>query len=132
LNILLDTHIILWSAAEEERISKRAIIEIESPANTLWYSPVSVWEILVLAEKGRIQIGPLHEKAVREMFKKLPLKEAALNTEVAVQSRLIDLPHQDPADRFLAATAVVYGFTMLTADKRILEARSFSTMPAVD
>jgi PIN domain nuclease of toxin-antitoxin system len=59
-------------------------------------------------------------KAVREIFSKIPLREATLNQEVAIQSRLANLPHKDPADRFLAATAVVYDLTLVTADTLII------------
>jgi PIN domain nuclease of toxin-antitoxin system len=120
LKLILDTHIILWSAAEPQRLSPKITEALENQSNELWFSPVSVWEILVLAEKGRISLGSNAVKAVREIFSKLPLREATLNQEVAIQSRLVNLPHHDPADRFLAATAVVYDLTLVTADTRII------------
>ncbi len=63
------------------------------------------------------------------MFKKLPFREAVINQEVAIQSRKINLPHQDPADRFLAATAIVYDLTLVTADRRLIDAKGFSVLP---
>jgi PIN domain nuclease of toxin-antitoxin system len=44
-----------------------------------------------------------------------------LNHEVAIQSRRIRLPHQDPADRFIAASAMVYGLTLMTADRTLID-----------
>ncbi len=44
-------------------------------------------------------------------------------------SRAIELPHPDPADRFLAATALVYGLTLVTADTRLLRLTAISTLP---
>ena len=122
MKLILDTHIILWSAAEPHRLSPNVAEALESQSNELWFSPISVWEILALAEKGRISLGANTVKAVREIFSTIPLKEAPLNQEVAIQSRLVNLPHQDPADRFLAATAVVYDLTLVTADARIINA----------
>ena len=61
-----------------------------------------------------------------------PLQEAPLNFEVTVQSRRIKLPHQDPADRFIAATALVYGFTLVTADKDLLRCKQVPVLPAKD
>jgi len=122
LKLILDTHIILWSAAEPQRLSPKITEALENQSNELWFSPVSVWEILMLAEKGRISLGSNVVKTVREIFNKIPLREATLNQEVAIQSRLVNLPHQDPADRFLAATAVVYDLTLVTADTRIINA----------
>lgn len=122
MKLILDTHIILWSAAEPERLPVKIMEALESQSNEIWFSPISIWEILVLAEKGRISLGSNIVKAVREIFSKIPLREATLNQEVAIQSRLVNLPHQDPADRFLAATAVVYDLTLVTADTRIINA----------
>jgi PIN domain nuclease of toxin-antitoxin system len=131
LNLLLDTHIILWCAAEPEKLSHNITEELKSDSNELWYSPISVWEILLLAEKGRITFGEDIEKSVRQIFQRLPLKEATLNHEVAIQSRIVQLPHQDPADRFLTATAIVYDFRLVTADTRILAAQEIPVLAAV-
>ena len=126
LRLLLDTHIILWSAADPEKLSQDIADELENNSNELWYSPISVWEILLLAEKGRIRLG-----SVRDIFRKIPLKEAVINQEVAIQSRFVQLPHEDPADRFLAATAVVYDLTLITADSRIISAKNVSVLAAL-
>jgi PIN domain nuclease of toxin-antitoxin system len=128
LRLLLDTHIILWSAAEPDKLSPNISNELESDSNELWFSPISVWEILLLAEKDRVSLGPDIVKSVREIFRRIPLKEAVLNQQVAVQSRLVQLAHQDPADRFLAATAVVYDLTLVTADARLLAAKEVSIL----
>ena len=89
LKLLLDTHIILWSAAEPEKLSQNITEDLKNDSNELWFSPISVWEILLLAEKGRISLGPDIEKSVREIFRRIPLNEATLNHEVAIQSRFV-------------------------------------------
>ena len=61
----------------------------------------------------------------------MPFKQAMINHEVAIQSRLVDLPHQDPADRFLAATAMVYDLILVTADLRLLSSKQFSVLPGI-
>ncbi len=131
MRLLLDTHIILWSAAEPHNLKKKIKEALENNSNELWFSPISVWEIVLLAEKGRITLGSDIEKAVRDIFHHIPFKEATINQEVAIQSRLIKLPHQDPADRFLAATAAVYDLILVTADTRIINADAVAVLPAV-
>ena len=131
LKLLLDTRIILWSAADSERLPPGFLNELTSADAELWFSPISVWEILILAEKKRIRLKGDRIKAVRRMFQEIPAREAALSREVAMQSRLVDLPHQDPADRFLAATALVYGLTLATADKRIIDAACVPVLSAL-
>jgi PIN domain nuclease of toxin-antitoxin system len=129
LKLLLDTHVILWSAAEPERIPQNIKVELEDDSNELWFSPVSVWEILLLAEKRRIIMEGDHKTSIRKMLQSLPLREAVINQEIAIQSRYIDLPHEDPADRFIAATAMVYGLILVTADKRLTGAKEFPVLP---
>ena len=131
LRLLLDTHIILWSLADPVKLTHEVGAALESESNELWYSPVSVWEIMLLAEKGHITLGVNIEKSVRNIFQKIPITEAPLNLEVAIQSRLVNLPHQDPADRFLAATAIVYDLTLVTADSRIIDADAVPVLSAV-
>jgi PIN domain nuclease of toxin-antitoxin system len=130
LRLLLDTHIILWSAAEPENLPQTVVEALVNDTNELWFSPISVWEILLLAEKGRISVGSNIIDAVQDIFQKIPVKEAPLNREVAIQSRVVKLPHQDPADRFLAATAIVYDLTLVTADERIISADAVAILPA--
>lgn len=131
MRLLLDTHIILWSLADPVKLTHEVGAALESESNELWYSPVSVWEIMLLAEKGHITLGVNIEKSVRNIFQKIPITEAPLNLEVAIQSRLVNLPHQDPADRFLAATAIVYDLTLVTADSRIIDADAVPVLSAV-
>lgn len=57
------------------------------------------------------------------------VKEASLNYEVSIQSRMLDLSHEDPADRFLAATAVVYDLTLVTADERLIVSDRYDVLP---
>lgn len=129
MKLLLDTHIVLWSLLEPARLTTRVAAELENPANDLWVSPLSIWEILVLAEKGRVILEPDPLTWIRKVFQTIPFKEALLNHEIAIQSRLITLPHRDPIDRFLAATAVVYSLTLTTADEHLLHAQEFATLP---
>lgn len=131
MKLLLDTHIILWSAGEPERLPLSVSEELERESNELWFSPISVWEIILLAEQARISFGADIVKGVRDIFRRIPLKEATINQEVAIQSRFVKLSHQDPADRFLAATAVVYDLTLVTADTRIIDSAAIPIMPAI-
>lgn len=121
MKLLLDTHILLWSLSDPERLPTRIKGALEEKSNDLWLSPITIWEILLLSEKGRIQIAHGDSvKWVKNLLETLPFKEAPLNHEVALKSRQIDLAHQDPADRFLVATALIYNLTLLTVDEKIL------------
>jgi len=102
---------------------------MESSENELWLSPISVWETLILAEKGRIQFKRDPLDWVREALSRVQCREATLNYEVAIRSRLVELDHPDPADRFIVATAAVYDLTLVTSDDRLLGCSGISLLP---
>jgi len=129
LTILLDTHVWIWSLLDPGRLGARAAGLLEDRGNELWLSPISVWECLVLAGKGRLALEREPGEWVEEALRCAPMKEAPLTHEIALESRRIDLPHQDPADRLLAATARVMGLRLLTADERLLKSPSVPTVP---
>jgi len=84
---------------------------------------------MVLFQKGNIQIASDPGVWIRQALAKGFVVEASLTHEIALHSRLIDLPHKDPADRFIAATALVHGFTLATSDRHLLNCRSVDTLP---
>ncbi len=129
MRLLLDTHIFLWSLLEPARLGRRVAAELENPENELWLSSISVWEVLVLAEKGRVELDTAPSAWIRAALKKAPVREIPIDHAVAIHSRFIELPHQDPADRFLAATAQVHHLTLVTADEHLLQAKGFAVLP---
>jgi len=123
LRLLLDTHIWLWSLGEPGKLGKRVRTALTRVANELWISPISVWELLVLAERGRVKLDDEPRRWVADALARTPAQEAVLTFEVAVRSREIMLTHPDPADRFLVATALVYDLTLVTADDALIGAK---------
>jgi PIN domain nuclease of toxin-antitoxin system len=124
LKLLLDTHIWFWSVAEPNRLGRRASAALRRAANELWISPVSVWELLILAERGRVRIGDEPRRWITNALAETPAQEAALTFDVAIRSREILPAHADPVDRFLVATALVYGLTLVTADELLIQAKA--------
>jgi PIN domain nuclease of toxin-antitoxin system len=126
LKLLLDTHIWLWSLHNPKLLGKRIQHELRDPANELWLSPISTWEALTLNAKGRIRLrGDLAEWVAHATA---PFHEAPLTHEIALAARQLPLPHQDPADRFLAATAQVLDLTLVTADFGLLGLGEIATL----
>ena len=123
MRLLLDTHIWLWSLLDPKRLSGRVARELTDPANELWLSPISVWETLILSRKGRIALDEDPSSWIAKAMRAAPLAEAPLNTEVALETAKVRLPHHDPADRFLIATARVFELTLVTADEVLIRAR---------
>jgi PIN domain nuclease of toxin-antitoxin system len=128
MKILLDTHIWLWYCLGNPKLNSSMRNAIENLDNELWLSPISIWEALLLAEKGRIVLPPEPRSWVRSVLQQLELREASLNHEIALLSRQIACPHQDPADRFLAATAVYYNLQLATMDQNLIDTPSLQTI----
>lgn len=127
---LLDTHVWLWHLLADDRLSRRARKLIDDSLAECWLSPISIWETRMLIERGRFHVQGDFRAWVERADESLPLRPAPLVDEVAMACFETDVPHRDPADRFLAATAVVYGLSLITADRRLLRSRSLATVAA--
>lgn len=129
MRLLLDTHIWLWSLLEPERLTGTVKGALEDADAELWLSPISVWETLVLADKGRVRLDPSPTDWIDRQLGATPMRDAPVTRQVAVESRHVDLAHGDPADRFLAASAAVYDLVLVTADRRLMDCPSVQVLP---
>ena len=126
MKLLLDTHIWLWSLRDPSRIARRIQAVLNDHLNELWLSPVSTWEALALHRKNKIQ---LHTDPASWVSRNTAqLREAPLTHEIVVVAHQLQLPHTDPADRFLAATAKVLGLTLVTSDENLLGLGEIATL----
>jgi PIN domain nuclease of toxin-antitoxin system len=123
MRLLLDTHIWLWSALDQARLSRRVAVALESPSNELWLSPISLWEVLTLCQKQRLILHPNPQAWIADTLDAAPMREAQITYQVAQETARVQLPRRDPADRFLVATARVLDLTLVTADKQLIKAR---------
>lgn len=129
MNLLLDTHIWLWSLLEPERLTKRVARELEKEDAQLWLSPISIWELVTLVDRGRVRLDSAPDAWVKAALRRVPFREATVTHEVALETRNVKLTHRDPADRFLVATARVFDLKLVTADERLIDLRAVPTLP---
>ena len=125
MKLLLDTHIWLWAIHDPRKLGKRLLRELRKEENQLWLSPISTWEALTLHAKGRVNLGSDLDDWLRRAT--AATREAPLTHEIAVAASRLPL-HQDPADRFLAATAQVLNLVLATADQRLLGLGDIQTL----
>lgn len=129
MKLLLDTHVWLWRLLEPERISKEAEAAIADRDSRLCLSPISAWEALVLARKGRLTLRPSPAEWVLDALRRTALEAVPLTHGIALRSEaLTDFGSEDPADRFLVATALEQDLTMVTADGAM---RDFAELPTL-
>jgi PIN domain nuclease of toxin-antitoxin system len=126
---LLDTHVLLWMASDDKRLSKRAHEAIRQARRDtgMAVAAITLWEIAWLAHHQRIVVVGSVESFVRETVARVILRPVTV--EVAVlAARLPESFPRDPADRLIAATAMVEGMTLVTADARIRQSKLLETV----
>lgn len=115
MKYLLDTHLLLWAAAEPGRLAKKTRALLEDPDNVLMFSAASLWEVAIKAGLGRpdftVEPAVLRRGLLDNGYVELPV-----DSEHAVATGTLPPIHRDPFDRLLVAQAQVEGITLLTSD----------------
>jgi PIN domain nuclease of toxin-antitoxin system len=119
--ILLDTHTLIWLAEGHPQLGDRArhLADEALAHNDLGVSAITFWETAMLHQRGRIRLMQPVE-AWRRVLADHGLREWPVTGEVGIAAAALRDFHADPADRFITATALLHGATLVTADDRIL------------
>lgn len=121
--IVLDTHALIWVVNDDPRLGSAARATIDDAVRTDFalVSAITVWEIALLAEKGRLHLGREVGSWIKTALALPGIRLAPVEPEIAVDSvRLPGSFHADPADRLIVATARHWSAPLLTADDAIL------------
>jgi PIN domain nuclease of toxin-antitoxin system len=122
--LVLDTHIWIWLMEGVSGELSAATVRLIDEAGTnaaLAVSAISVWEVAMLDQRGRVTLSRSIDEWVRMALTAPGIRLVDLSPEIALESaRLPGELHGDPADRILVATARVLGGTLITRDKQIL------------
>ena len=114
MNIIIDTHIFLWALSDPSRLSERHLAELETPANTIWLSSVSVTEIMIKASIGKLTINfdpvVIAEKSGFEMLD--------YSASDALPLKALPFHHRDPFDRMLISQSLSRGYQVMTEDSK--------------
>lgn len=123
-HVVLDTHVLIWLMAGDDRLSPRVRQAIENAAygDGANVCAISLWEVSMLVAKGRLTLYRDVGAWVDDVAGHPGLSVVPLAPEVAVAStRLPGELHRDPADRMIVATARVLGAVLITADQALLD-----------
>ncbi len=118
---MLDTHALLWMDRNDPMLGPqaRALIENTWRSDVVAVSAISFWETALLADRGRIVL-PVSAEAWRLDLLQAGLREIAVDGRVSLLATRLEGLHRDPADRFIVATSLQLGATLVTADRQIL------------
>ena len=128
--ILVDTHVVVWLAFDQDQISKKARAAIDNARRNgdgLAISDITLLELATLASKGRIQLDISLESFLQEVearFVALPISGRACVRAIGPPAAY----PKDPADRIIGATALVEGLSLLTADREIRRSKTLQTI----
>lgn len=118
MNLLLDTHLLLWSAGRDDLMSPVANALIKDPANALWYSAASIWEVAIKRGLDRPDFRT-EPSVLRAGLLANGYRELAVDGRHCLVMATLPRLHGDPFDRMLLAQAISEGLLFLTADRRI-------------
>lgn len=112
MNLLLDTHVLLWWLDDDPSLSSKASIAIADGSNLVFVSAAVIWEIRIKQALGKLEIPPDFQSVLEQ------LSFETLDITVDHAHAVGDLPayHRDPFDRMLIAQAKVEGLTLITRD----------------
>lgn len=134
MRYLLDTHILLWWLGDDDRLSHRhhAALEAEvTHQRPLAISIFTLWEVAMLASRGRIVVQGSLERLIGELDSSPALSILPLSAPIVLDSlRLGATFPRDPADQLIAATARTHGLILVTVDERIVDSGVVPTLPA--
>ncbi len=115
MNLLLDTHVLLWALSNHPRLSQRAREVIQDGHNLVFVSAATAWEIAIKKALGKLQAPDNYLEALeRYRFTGLDI-----TSEHALAVEHLPPHHSDPFDRLLIAQAMLEGLTIVTHDERI-------------
>lgn len=112
MRLLLDTHAFIWAASDPERLSSDAASAVREPANDVFLSAVSGWEIAIKRARGRIRFPDVD----RELLALLRVVELPVTLRHAAELGRLPAHHRDPFDRMLIAQARTDDLTVVTRD----------------
>lgn len=112
MNLLLDTHVLLWAVDTPERLDDRARDEIRDPRNRVVVSAASAWEISIKTALGKLRF----DGDLTAVLKAVGFDPLAIDVEHALAAGALPPVHRDPFDRMLVAQARAEGLTVVTRD----------------
>jgi PIN domain nuclease of toxin-antitoxin system len=119
MKLLLDTHIFLWWADEPEKLSSVALSSLKDEKNDLILSVVSVWEIQVKIQLGRLKLSQSLTELIESQQQNNDLQILPIGLSHVLALDALPFHHKDPFDRLLIAQSIVENLTIVTADEKL-------------
>ena len=121
MKLLLDTCCFIWAVSEPESLYVKAHELLEDEDSEIFISPISLAEIAIASQRGRLELDRHWKKWFRDYLELNRWQVEDIDLEIIEEAySLPDTFHADPADRIITATARLRQYVLLTADRKIL------------
>ena len=127
MNVLLDTHALLWLVSEPSRLAPAALEVLSKPTTTVAATAASAWEIGIKTRLGRLD-GDILLSTWSEVLADMHAAELPIESADAILAARLPWEHRDPFDRVIVAQAMRHNLTIATRDARVLEASLTPTL----
>ena len=127
MNILLDTHTLLWLVSKPATVDAEALAVLTDPETSVWASAASAWEIATKTRLGRLDGGTLLS-AWADLLADMSTAELPIDSADAILAGRLPWEHRDPFDRVIVAQALRRNLTIATRDSRIVRAAIVPTL----
>ncbi len=117
--LLLDTHVLLWAAANDGRLSSRAKSLIQDPEQRIYVSVVSAWEMIIKHGNGKLPLNNTPELVFLDAVRDNQYEVLPVDLNHIMRVAKLEPHHKDPFDRLLIAQTLSEGFVLLTDDGAI-------------
>jgi len=119
MNILLDTHAVIWYSMAAERLTGRVLAAIDSTSNAIYLSQVSIWEMQIKQSIGKLELPVSVREFVEFQIANNDFTLLQIHNEALWQLESLPRIHRDPFDRLLVCQAQCDDLTLITADRHI-------------
>ena len=116
MNLLIDSHVFVWMHETPNRLSAKSAVEIVNPANSIFLSIASVWELQIKIKLGKFSFSDKLEKviAIQQQTNDVELLPIQLSHVIYLEN--LQLHHKDPFDRLLISQALAENLTLVSSD----------------
>lgn len=129
VNVLLDTHTLLWLVSDPSRVAQSALAVLSSPETNLWVTAASAWEISIKTRLGRLD-GEALLSAWADILADMSTSELPIESSDVILAGRLPWQHKDPFDRVIVAQALRRNLTIATRDTKIIAAAMTPTLAA--
>jgi PIN domain nuclease of toxin-antitoxin system len=121
MKILLDTCAFLWLTTDAPELSNKARILFQNTDNAVYLSSVSVWEIIVKHQLGKLPLPGAADDFIKQQCEKHFIESLSLDEKAVFNLSQLPNHHRDPFDRMLVCQAIAHDLTVLTSDELIMQ-----------